>query len=483
MKTWLHLVSLMTVALLILAGCGAEATPTAVPVEPTATTAAAAPTDTAVMAAPTDTAVMAAPTNTTAAAAPTDTVAAAAPTTTGGGITTTWQGTLQYWVLGYNPDNATGKLTQAAVDAFKAKNPGINVEITGYTGDQAGFTKLTQAVQSGGDVDVFRLPSDILPLLAEQGFVEPIDAYLSDADKADIYPNILQSVRGADGKAYAWPLWVPPVGMYLNLDIFKEKNVPVPTGDWTYEQFVEIAQKLTFTRDDGTKVYGYSGVIDPGIVNTWPFIYGDGGRPLSDDNKKYTFDSPEAISGLQKLVDLAQKYKVTPPDFGSQTPADLVTAFKDKKTLAMYSEPSGSSATYKDAGLNFDVIPMPIGKIGKHVTTGGVGLISVAHQQDAERVKAGMALGHFLTSNDVTQDVPRYYLAPGARKSVKTVDPINKFEPMIDYTFVTPIIKEWPQIRTIIHPNIQNAVFGKMTAEEAMKAPAAEINGILSGQK
>jgi multiple sugar transport system substrate-binding protein len=482
MKTWLHLVSLMTVALLILAGCGAEATPTAVPVEPTATTAAAAPTDTAVMAAPTDTAVMAAPTNTTAAAAPTDTVAAAPPTT-GGGITTTWQGTLQYWVLGYNPDNATGKLTQAAVDAFKAKNPGINVEITGYTGDQAGFTKLTQAVQSGGDVDVFRLPSDILPLLAEQGFVEPIDAYLSDADKADIYPNILQSVRGADGKAYAWPLWVPPVGMYLNLDIFKEKNVPVPTGDWTYDQFVEIAQKLTFTRDDGTKVYGYSGVIDPGIVNTWPFIYGDGGRPLSDDNKKYTFDSPEAISGLQKLVDLAQKYKVTPPDFGSQTPADLVTGFKDKKTLAMYSEPSGSSATYKDAGLNFDVIPMPIGKIGKHVTTGGVGLISVAHQQDAERVKAGMALGHFLTSNDVTQDVPRYYLAPGARKSVKTVDPINKFEPMIDYTFVTPIIKEWPQIRTIIHPNIQNAVFGKMTAEEAMKAPAAEINGILSGQK
>ena len=479
LRSWLSLLSMLTVFSLLLAGCGAEATPTAAPAPPTATTAAAAPTDTVAAAAPTDT-VAAAPTATTAMAAPTDTAGTGAGA---GGITTTWKGTLQYWVLGYNPDNATGKLTQAAVAAFKKNHPDLNVEITGYTGDQAGFTKLTQAVQSGGDVDVFRLPSDILPLLAEQGFVEPIDAYLTDADKADIYPNILQSVRGADGKAYAWPLWVPPVGMYLNLDIFKEKNVPEPTGDWTYEQFVEIAQKLTFTRDDGTKVYGYSGVIDPGIVNTWPFIYGDGGRPLSDDNKKYTFDSPEAISGLQKLVDLAQKYKVTPPDFGSQTPADLVTAFKDKKVLAMYSEPSGSSATYKDAGMNFDVLPMPIGKTGKHVTTGGVGLISVAHQSDAERVKAGMALARFLTSNDVTQDVPRYYLAPGARKSVKTVDPINKFEPMIDYTFVTPIIKEWPQIRTIIHPNLQNAVFGKMTAEEAMKAPAAEINGILSGQK
>jgi multiple sugar transport system substrate-binding protein len=473
-----HVLLVMILLGLTLAGCGDAATPTTAPVAPTNTTAAAAPTDTTAAAAPTNTTAAAAPTDTTAAAAPTNTTAAMSSDE---GIAFTWTGTLQYWVLGYNPDNATGKLTQAAVEAFKKRHSGVNVEITGYTGDQAGFTKLTQAVQSGGDVDVFRLPSDILPLLAEGGFVEPIDTYMTEADKADIYPNILQSVRGADGKAYAWPLWVPPVGMYLNLDIFKEKNVAPPSAGWTYEQFVEIAQKLTFTRDDGSKVYGYSGVIDPGIVNTWPFIYGDGGRPLSDDNKKYTFDSPEAISGLQKLVDLVQKYKVTPPDFGSQTAADMVTAFKDKKTLAMYSEPSGSSATYKDAGLNFDVIPMPIGKTGKPVTTGGVGLISVAKQTDAERVKAGMALARFLTSNEVTQDVPRYYLAPGARKSVKVVDPINKFEPMIDYTFVTPIIKEWPQIRTIIHPNLQNAVFGKMTAEEAMKAPAEEVNRILSG--
>jgi multiple sugar transport system substrate-binding protein len=320
-------------------------------------------------------------------------------------------------------------------------------------------------------------------LLAEEGNVAAIDDYMTEEDKADIYPNILQSVRGSDGKAYAWPLWVPPVGMYLNLDIFAERNVEKPSPDWTYDQFVEIAKKLTFTRADGTKVYGYSGVIDPGIVNTWPFIFGDGGRPLTADNKKYAFDTPGAISGLKKLVDLAQVYKVTPPDFGAQTPADMVTAFKDQKTLAMYSEPSGSSATYKDAGMNFDVIPMPIGSTGKHSTTGGVGLISVAKQDDKAREAAGMELARYLTSKQVADDVKGYYLAPAARKSVKVLDPISKFEPMIEYTEVTPIIKEWPQIRTIIHPNIQNAVFGKMSPEDAMKAPANEINGILSANK
>src|SRR5947208_7175512 len=131
------------------------------------------------MAAPTNTAAAAAPTNTTAMAAPTNTAAAAASTPASGTGAGSFQGTLQYWVLGYSPDNATGKLTQAAVAAYKKAHPGVDVEITGYTGDQAGFTKLTQAVQSGQGVDLFRLPSDILPLLAKGGFVAPIDDYLT----------------------------------------------------------------------------------------------------------------------------------------------------------------------------------------------------------------------------------------------------------------------------------------------------------------
>ena len=40
---------------------------------------------------------------------------------------------------------------------------------------------------------------------------------------------------------------------------------------------------------------------------------------------------------------------------------------------------------------------------------------------------------------------------------------------------------QW-QIRTIIHPQIQNAIFGKIAPEEALKQPADEINGILGAQ-
>ncbi len=422
---------------------------------------------------------------TASTAAPAAATAPAMGASTGGSLAVSksgYKGTLQYWVLGYAPGNQTAKLMDAATANFTKANPDIKIETTGYTGDQAGFTKLTQAVQGGNSVDIFRLPSDILPQLAADNLLAPIDDFLTSDDKGDILSSALDAVR-VNGKAYAWPLWVPPVGMYLNLDIFKEKGVDPPGPTWTYDEFVEIAKKLTFQRANGEKVYGYTGGIDPGLVNTWPFILNDGSLPLSADNTKYTFNTPEGISGLQKLVDLAQKHKVTPPDFATQAPTDITTSFQDKKLLAMYSEPSGSSSQYRAMKLNFDVRPMPTGKTGKPGTAGGIGLISVTTNKDKTRLQAAMDLGRYLTSAQVGKDVAGFYLAPGTRKSVTVSDPIDKFTPLVASCYITPIIAEWPQIRTIIHPNIQNAVFGKMSAEQAMNAPANEINGILAKRK
>ncbi len=471
-----HFVSLAGGAIVgsgLLAACGdATSTPGTAASTPVATSPVAAATP--------------ATAATTTAVAAASTTAAVAGAATGGTTDlrvskSGFKGTLEYWVLGYQPNggNNTGKLMDAATGAFIKANPDIKVNITGYTGDQAGFTKLTQAVQGGQIVDMFRLPSDILPLLVRDGLVSSIDTFLTPEDKADIFPNLIDAVS-INGKPYAWPLWVPPVGMYLNLDVFKERGVEPPKADWTYDQFVEIAKKLTFTRANGEKVYGYTSGIDPGLVNAWPFILQDGALPLSKDNTKYTFNSPEGISGLKKLVDLAQVHKVTPPDFGSQTVDDITTAFKDKKVVAMYSEPSGASSGYKTAGLNFDVINMPSGKLGKPITAGGIGLISVAAIKDKAKLQAAMDLGRYLTSGQVGTDVQGFYLAPGARKSVKVNDPISKFGPFVEFCYITPIIADWPQIRTIIHPQIQNAIFGKTPVEQALNNPAKEIDGILA---
>ena len=83
-----------------------------------------------------------------------------------------------------------------------------------------------------------------------------------------------------------------------------------------------------------------------------------------------------------------------------------------------------------------------------------------------------------------TKPSMNYAVDPNApRKSVKVADPIDKFTPLVESCYITPIIAEWPQIRTILHPYIQNAVFGKTTPDAALNDPAKEIDGILAARK
>lgn len=390
-----------------------------------------------------------------------------------------FKGTLNYWSLGYAPNggNAYSKSTDAALAAFAKANPDIKVEVTGYTADNAGFAKIVNAVQAGSGVDIFRIPNDSLPILVKDGAVAPVDDYLTADDRSDILPNLFDLVR-INGKLYAWPLWVPSVAMYLNTDVFKEKGLALPNEGWTYEQFVETAKKLTFVRDNGDKVYGYTALVDAGAVDTWPLILSDGGLPVSTDNSKYTFNSPEGISGLKKLVDLAQVYKVTPPEFAKQKLDDILAAF-EKKSVAMISRPSGDAGTLKGKGVNFEIRQMPIGKSGKPISAGGVGLIAVTPSKDKAKQQAAMDLARYLTSPQVEKDVPGYYLAPGARKSVSVVEPYKFFASSAPNAWITPSLPTWPQIRTLIHPNLQNAIFGNLSPEEALNKPATEINSLL----
>lgn len=472
-KKWFILSVLAIVAMLTLAACGGgaaqptSAPPTAAPAQPTV--APAQPT---------------AATAATAAPSPAPTVARTAK----GGIrksTSTYKGELNLWVLGYTPGNAFANPFDNAVAQFMQDNPDIKVTITGYPPNDEGFTKLTTALQSGQGIDLLRLPSDRLPGFVQDDLVEPIDSYLTDADKADILPNVLDVTRLKDGKAYAWPLWVVPMGMYLNTDVFKEANVPLPPKDWTWDQFVDAAKKTTFKRTNGDQVYGFSGFVDPGVINTWGLWMNEDPsvRPITTDGK-FGFNSAAAAKGLQRFADLALVDKVTPPDFGSQKDSDVKGGFSNKQ-YAMVVDATGFAPQLVNNKVNFEIYPLPTVN-GNKLTVGAVGLIAVAKQTDDQKRLAAMDLGRYLTSSEVQEDVPPgsnvstgFYLAPGARKSVKVVNPLDKFLTVLPDMWITPLVPDWAKFTRLIHPEYQNILFGKEKPADAMSKIADESSKYL----
>ncbi len=449
-----------------LAACGGEAAPAAAP-----TKAAAA-----------------APTTAPAAGAATPTAGPAPARTAKGGLRKSasgYKGTLNLWVLGYTAGNAFANPFDNAIVQFQADNPEIKVEIIGYPPTDEGFTKLTTALQSGQGVDLLRLPSDRLPGYVKDDLVEAIDTYLTDADKADILPNVLDVTRIKDKKASAWPLWVVPMGIYVNKTVFAEAKVELPPKNWTWDQFVDAAKKTTFKNAKGEQVYGWSGFVDAGVVNTWALWMNEDAsvRPLTADGK-FGFDNPKAVAGLERFISLALTHKVTPPDFGSQKDADIKGAFQNGQ-LAMTVDATGPAAQFKGAKVDFEIYPHPTMN-GNKLTVGAVGLIAVAKTKDETKRKAAMDLGRYLTSSEVQEDVPAgsnvptgFYLAPGARKSVKINDPLDKFLPVLPDMWSTPLVADWAKFTRLFHVEYQGIISGKVKAEEAMKRISAEATSLL----
>ena len=304
-------------------------------------------------------------------------------------------------------------------------------------------------------------------------------------DKADILSNVLDVTRLKDGKAWSWPLWVVPMGIYVNKDVFAEAKVDLPPQNWTWDQFVDVAKKTTFKRANGEQVYGFSGFVDPGVINTWGLWMNEDPsvRAVGKDGK-FGYNNASAYKGLQRFADLALVHKVTPPDFGSQKDSDVKGGFQNKQ-YAMVVDATGFSPTLVGAKVNFEIYPHPTVN-GNKLTVGAVGLIAVAKMRDNTKRQAAMDLGRYLTSGEVQDYVPPgsnvptgFYLAPGARKSVKVVAPLDKFLPMLPDMWVTPLIPQWAALTRLIHPEYQNIIFGKIKAEDAMKKIAPEADKLI----
>ncbi len=88
------------------------------------------------------------------------------------------------------------------------------------------------------------------------GLLEPLDSLMKAdplEDPADMFPGLVAAMKFA-GKQYAVPQRHATTGFHYNEAIFKERGVAIPK---TFEDVIDAARKLTFTRPDGSQVFGF----------------------------------------------------------------------------------------------------------------------------------------------------------------------------------------------------------------------------------
>ncbi|GAB4502670.1 MAG: ABC transporter substrate-binding protein [Anaerolineales bacterium] len=367
-----------------------------------------------------------------------------------------------------------------AVQAFESAHPNIRVTVVGVAYDEQGDTALRAALAQG-KVNVLSINTYELPEFARAGYLSPIDAFLSDADRADFYENAL-TAASLDGKIYAWPLWVTAVAMYANPAIFAERGVAIPTleNPWTWADFMQAAQQLTFTRADGAPVYAFSASSLPDQVVYLPFFYVDGGRILSPDGRRFTQNSPEAISALEKLQQLKAQ-RTAAPDFGSVDQATVRAQFEAGK-LAMVMDTPSFIPDMQAKRVEFVAFPPPGGETGKIVTSGAFGMYGVAAVADAETLSAAHLFANYLTSSQVARDVPGYQLAPGLRRSnsIYASDaPRAVISKLVGYGVYEPPVNISAELRQRYELALQAIALGDASPQAAMDSLAADYQAEL----
>jgi multiple sugar transport system substrate-binding protein len=386
-----------------------------------------------------------------------------------------YEGPLEWWHLGYTPggETPTSQLVDDAVAAYEADNPGIDITVTGIPFSDEGLAQLDTALATDEGPDIFRIASDRLPNYGEQGVLSPIDDYLTDEDRSDILPNLLDGVE-FNGEHLAWPQWVPPIGFYLNNAVFEAAGVEIPDETWTVDEFKQIAQDVT-----GDGVFGFATYMGAASVNELTLLYTEGAIVLSDDNAEYTLGSEAGVAGLQTLVDLFEAGAM-PPDSTTIALPDVEQGFIDGR-FAMMTNGSGSIANLVGNEVEFTVLPPPIGGAGETVTVGGMGTYAVPAKSDPARVAAAHDLARYLTGQ-VIEDVPGWFLAPATRQSIDVAadnPDMQPFQDMLPAVRFMPLIPAWPEIDALIHPEIQLAVAGQKSPQQALDDAGAQITPLL----
>lgn len=166
-------------------------------------------------------------------------------------------------------DNDATPQFKSVTNAFMAEHPDVQVELIDTQADEYD-NKLTVMLASGdSDPDViFVKNAETQVSMQKKGQLLNLDEYIAK-DNVDLsnYGGSAELLR-MKGSNYTLPFRKDWYTLFYNKDIFDKAGVAYPSDDMTWDEYEQLAKKMTMNID-GTKVYGSHNHTWMGLVSNW----------------------------------------------------------------------------------------------------------------------------------------------------------------------------------------------------------------------
>ena len=361
----------------------------------------------------------------------------------------------------------------------------VDIQVTPW-GDY--WTMLEAATQGGDMPDVFWMHSDQIATYAQY---DDILLNLSDkiekSDKIDLnnYPeNLVNIYKNEAGDQLAIPKDIDTCAVWYNKTMFDEAGIPYPTSDWTWEDFREIAKKLT---NPEKNQYGTS--IKPGSYQeSWySTIYAYGGEVISEDKTKSGFDNPKTIEAMQLIESIIKDGSM--PDYtvvAENNTEELMMA----GTVAMTFQGSWmipDMASNDFIKENCDIAPLPKGPNGTKSISNGLGWVASAQ---GEHTEEAWQLIEYLGSKEAQQKQAELGVTMAAYEGVsdawKNSHPefnMQAYLDMLDDAQAYPSSKNTQVWYQVLMERMVDGFSGAKPMDQVCKDFAVEMNQFLAEEQ
>lgn len=250
---------------------------------------------------------------------------------------------------------------KALIAAFENAHPGRKVTLIPVGKQSDHMAKLSAAYASGRGPDVFVLNFRRFGQFAERGALEPVGPALAGAglDPADFFEPAVEAFT-MDGTLMCAPQNVSSLVVYYNRALFRQFDVPYPQADWSFNDLVRSARRLTRDTDGDGSVDIYGVALEPLLIRIAPFVWSAGGDLVNDLRRPsiLTLDRGDALKALGLVRSLNSLYHVVPPLAAHQA-EDEESRFARGGVAMVFQSRRLTTTLRHIPELDWDVAPFP----------------------------------------------------------------------------------------------------------------------------
>lgn len=258
---------------------------------------------------------------------------------------------LTFWNGFTGPDRPA---VEGLVAQFNESQSEYQIEMTIMPWDSL-YQTLLGALSTGEGPDLIGVNYNYVPVYASSGFVADLTDYAVEGGNLDpaLWPETLVNLLTYEDKLYGVPMNFATLMMYYNTDLYTAAGLDPENPPATWDEWIPALRTLT---SDG--VYG-AAFGERETIPNWPILlWGTGGDVIKDGES--ALNSPETLEALNIWGPLVRDEGISP--YGL-TGAEADALFQSGRAAHDMTGPWMVNG-FLEAGLNFDVAPIPAGPAG-----------------------------------------------------------------------------------------------------------------------